>query len=509
MAITVNSLPEIADNITGPTIICKGTSTIYTVPSILNATSYSWTLPSGATGTTTGNSITVNYGPSAISGTISVRGHNSQGDGNPSELAISLIDSNVKPANAGVIIGANTVFAGKNSVLYKIPVIANAISYIWTLPAGVSGESTSNSITVNYGMSAISGDITVKGSNCFGDGVSSKLAITVNSEPVNSLPDDAGTIAGTTTVSQGQNAVIYTVPSIANATSYIWTLPSGAIGTSATNSIAVNYGAFAISGDITVKGHNSFGDGVPSTLAITLIKLPDAAGTITGPSSICKGESATYTVPLIPNSIMYTWWAAGVFYVTDSNSITFLAPENVSSFGLTVRGNNTLGSGESSTIGINVTSPPITPLISSNGNELHSDASTGNQWYNQDGIINGATSQDYKVTANGDYYAIQTLDGCSSEISNVVHVVVTEIERVKINKAIKIYPNPVTDELVIEIGGNQEEQNFDVLDSAGRIIFKGCLVDKAIVQTGSFAPGVYLVRFENDETIEVRKIIKE
>jgi len=70
---------------------------------------------------------------------------------------------------------------------------------------------------------------------------------------VNPLPASAGTISGLTTVCQGQNSVTYTVPVITNATSYVWTLPSGATGTSSTNSITVNYGTSAVSGNITVE----------------------------------------------------------------------------------------------------------------------------------------------------------------------------------------------------------------------------------------------------------------
>ena len=66
-----------AGTITGETVVCQGQqSVVYTVPEITHATSYTWTLPNGATGSSTSNSITVNYGTSAKSGAISVRGIN-------------------------------------------------------------------------------------------------------------------------------------------------------------------------------------------------------------------------------------------------------------------------------------------------------------------------------------------------------------------------------------------------------------------------------------------------
>ncbi|MDZ4847361.1 MAG: serine hydrolase [Chitinophagales bacterium] len=87
---------------------------------------------------------------------------------------------------------------------------------------------------------------------------------------VDYLPACAETITGFTTVCQEQNSVTYTVSAIAKATSYQWTLPTGATGTSNTNSITVNYSLSALSGNVTVKGINTYGDGGASTLAVTV-----------------------------------------------------------------------------------------------------------------------------------------------------------------------------------------------------------------------------------------------
>ncbi|MDP2058801.1 MAG: hypothetical protein Q8J97_03610, partial [Flavobacteriaceae bacterium] len=102
------------------------------------------------------------------------------------------------------------------------------------------------------------------GQNTSGN-VQASDVLTVTIAPV---PANAGTISGTTFVYKGQQGVVYTVPAINNATTYIWTLPAGASGTSTTNSITVNYGSSAVSGNITVKGNNSCGDGETSTLFV-------------------------------------------------------------------------------------------------------------------------------------------------------------------------------------------------------------------------------------------------
>jgi len=354
-AVTINPLPAGAGTISGTTTVCQGQNSVsYTVSTITNATSYIWSLPTGATGTSTTKSITVNYGTSAVSGNITVKGNNSCGDGAASTLAITV---NPLPASAGIISGTATVCKGQNSVSYTIPAITNATSYIWTLPTGATGTSTTSSITLNYGTSAVSGNITVKGNNTCGNGAASSLAITVNSLPVN-----AGTISGTATVCQGQNSVSYIVPEITNATSYIWTLPSGATGTSITNSITVDYGTSAVSGNITVKGNNSCGDSSASTLAITVNPLPASAGAISGIETVCQGKySVSYTVPAITNATSYIWTLpAGATGTSTTNSIPVNYGTSAVSGNITVKGNNSCGDGATSTLAIMVNGTCLT-----------------------------------------------------------------------------------------------------------------------------------------------------
>jgi hypothetical protein len=87
-------------------------------------------------------------------------------------------------------------------------------------------------------------------------------------------PDDAATITGSATVCQNQNNVTYSILPVNGATSYNWTLPAGATGTSTTTTISVNFPTTSATGTLSVKGHNSYGEGVPSSLAVTVKPLP-------------------------------------------------------------------------------------------------------------------------------------------------------------------------------------------------------------------------------------------
>jgi len=153
--------------------------------------------------------------------------------------------------------------------------------------------------------------------------------------PPQAIPDSAGTISGWAGVCQGKNNVTYTIPVIANAVSYIWSLPSGATGTSSTNSITVNYSDTAVSGNITVKGHNLCQDGAESFLAVTVNPLPAVnAGTDTvigqGSAIVLNGSISGGTLPY-----MILWTPSGS--LSDNDILNPLAsPVSSTTYTLTV-----------------------------------------------------------------------------------------------------------------------------------------------------------------------------
>ncbi|MDO8928866.1 MAG: T9SS type A sorting domain-containing protein [Bacteroidota bacterium] len=72
----------------------------------------------------------------------------------------------------------------------------------------------------------------------------------------------------------------------------------------------------------------------------------------------------------------------------------------------------------------------------------------------------------------------------------------------------KVYPNPVTNELTIELQGNTIQTNFEIINLSGQVIFKGTVFEKVVVQTENFVPGVYLVKLESENKFEYKKVIK-
>lgn len=154
-------------------------------------------------------------------------------------------------------------------------------------------------------------------------------------------------------------------------------------------------------------------------------------------------------------------------------------------------------------------STPPTPTVTQNGSTLHSSSATGNHWYNQSGIISNATGQDYTVTSNGDYYVIVTQNGCNSNPSNTIHIPNAGIEFNENNNTIHVYPNPVSDELIIELNGNTIKTSVKILNSTGQMVFKGEVLDKLVVPTAGLSSGMYFIKLENNNTAYIKKIVKE
>ena len=85
------------------------------------------------------------------------------------------------PKTPAAILGTQWVYNGQNSVTYKVPKLDFDFtnSYVWVLPNGFTGSSTSDSITVNVGNNAVSGNIIVYGKNKCGNGNPTTINVTI------------------------------------------------------------------------------------------------------------------------------------------------------------------------------------------------------------------------------------------------------------------------------------------------------------------------------------------
>lgn len=134
-----------------------------------------------------------------------------------------------------------------------------ATSYIWNLPLGWSGLSTTSTINVTVGNG--SGSVCATPVNSCGNGTQGCQSATV------SLLPTIATVSGNLAPNQGASET-YSASSI-GATSYIWSLPSGWTGSSTTNTINVTVGS--TSGNVCATPLNSCGNGTQGCQSISII----------------------------------------------------------------------------------------------------------------------------------------------------------------------------------------------------------------------------------------------
>jgi hypothetical protein len=107
---------------------------------------------------------------------------------------------------------------------------------------------------------------------------------------------------------------------------------------------------------------------------------------------------------------------------------------------------------------------------------------------------------------------VKVQDNGVGELSNqatiTINIIPTGIKFTEMNQVIKVYPNPVSDKLIIEVEGNKNNPGVEILNSIGQVVFEGNLSEKTIVQTSNFSPGIYLMKIENGRSFEFKKILK-
>ena len=306
-------------SISGAATVCANSSSNYSTAAVTAATSYLWTITGDATVSGTGITATVTFGPTWTGGTLCVA---SQTPCYTSPSKCIYISSSAATLNA--LSGTFTACPNTTGI-YSVPASSGASSYTWTLPSGVSGSSTTNSINVAFAPTYNSG-----GNIC----VSVTSVCGVTSVPkcktiTPGLPSVPSSINGSLSGVCNQS-VIYTCPSQGAGTTYTWTSPSNTTITgNGSNSVNIAFNTLS-TGPVCVVANNSCG--FSGTRCITVKGAPNSPSSITAnPSIWCANDdginftanttslTGSYTLSwLYPASSVATYVAGG----GNSNSLT-------------------------------------------------------------------------------------------------------------------------------------------------------------------------------------------
>lgn len=247
--------------ISGNSKSCPGNIEIYSVANVHRANSYNWTAPTGAT-ITNGqgtNVITVSFDPSFTGGDLTVSASNACGT---SPDRFKTLSRNILSA-PGQISGPKYGNCGGTTVTYSCPIQNGATSYTWSTSTGIviTGGQGTNSITVDYIGTFVSGSISVYGSNNCGSGASRNIN-------VYGAPEKPGAITGPTVLCTNGNYV-FDVAVVSGTTNYIWTVPAHLQITSGQGTKTINVLNGSIpkpSYLISVKAGNACGTSAASKL---------------------------------------------------------------------------------------------------------------------------------------------------------------------------------------------------------------------------------------------------
>jgi len=85
----------------------------------------------------------------------------------------------------------------------------------------------------------------------------------------------------------------------------------------------------------------------------------------------------------------------------------------------------------------------------------------------------------------------------------------TKLTLTELINSVKVYPNPVNDELFIEPVGNSGKIDFEILNSNGQVVFANTLFEKTEVHTGKFSSGIYFLKLRSGNVFDYLKIVKK
>ncbi len=265
--------------------------------------------------------------------------------------------------NADFLAGNTSPCVGTPVIFYNTSVGATSSSWNFGAGATPSVSTSSGSVSVTYstvGPKTVTLSITSAGGPDTEIKTSYINVITAPTAPV--------TIFGNTTVCQGKDAEPYFINTVANATDYTWSFPTGVdqnTGTN-TNAITANFSTTATSGNIGVSANNSCGSSSITTLSVTVNPLPTQASTISGTNTVCQGVSGVvYVANNLNNGLSYTWSTpsgANIVGGLNTRTITVDYDNTATSGSISVYGTN--GCGDGATKNKSIT---VNPLPSSAG----------------------------------------------------------------------------------------------------------------------------------------------
>ena len=151
---------------------------------------------------------------------------------------------------------------------------------------------------------------------------------------------------------------------------------------------------------------------------------------------------------------------------------------------------------------------PEQPFISASGDALQSSATSGNQWYDQNGPIEGATDQYFLATHPGTYYVIVTDGDCVSAPSNGIELLSVSVDESGSTDVFKLYPNPVQEMMWLHGMTENVPLQYTIINSQGAPVVHHVWSPDGRVSTPNLPSGFYMISIETPRGREVHPFYK-
>jgi hypothetical protein len=522
------SLPGQPGAISGNTTVTSGSNNTYSIAAVSGATSYTWTLPSGWSGSSTTTSITATAG--SAGGTISVKANNTCGAGTASSLAVTITGtssnlalnkttttSSVEAAGfeggkavdgsgttrwASGYTNAEWIYVDLNTSYnvnrvkitweaaygkdYKVQ-IATSTAGPWSDLKSITG----NTALVNdhTGLTGSGRYVRMLGSlrgTAWGYSI---YELEVYGTSGCTLPAQPGTITGNTSVTSGSSNT-YSVAAVSGATSYTWTLPSGWSGSSTTTSITATAGGAG--GIISVKANNACGTGTARTLAVT-VGSPTTNLALNKPTTTSSIEGTGFEGSKAVDGSATTRWASIEAVDPQWIRIDLGASYNVNSVKIVWEA----AYASAYQVQVSADGSSWTTIKSVTGNTTLTNNWTGLTGTGRYVRINGTT----RGTAYG--YSIYEVEVYGSAAGRLVSEEATS----SLEEEISIHPNPVENTFHINAHSFKGGQ-LKIMDGTGKEFISGT-VENDEIDASSLPAGFYILRLSKAKRAAIQKFIKK
>jgi PKD repeat protein len=230
------------------------------------------------------------------------------------------------------------------------------------------------------------------------------------------------------------------------------------------------------------------------------------------PTNACKGDSIQFTSTSTGNNLTYSWHFEGGSPPASAAKNPRVLYDSTGSFGAKLTISDGALSDSLYKPGYIMVTQTQAPVIILNVNTLASNIPTGNQWYRDGNIIQGATLQTYDIIQTGWYWDIVTQNGCSSDTSNNIYKLFVGMEDLN-TSLFMIYPSPGDGKFTVSYITLKSSSSFlRVFNLMGVKVYEHIFQSIPGQQTeavdlGNIPSGLYTVSITTNEGIITGKVV--